>query len=73
MSVTRSGVRLHDDALSAAEGARQVAVAAASTQAAVRSAEITFFRAYLLSCRTNNGGSGIEPPLTALRELGVGQ
>jgi hypothetical protein len=73
MSVIKSGNVAHDNAIALAEGARQVAVASASSQAVVRSAEITFYRAVLSSCRTNNNGSGIEQPLQALRELGPGQ
>jgi hypothetical protein len=69
----RSGVPAHDAACNLAEGARQVAVAAAATQAAVRAAEITYYRAVVASCRTNNSSSGIEQPLQALRELGPGQ
>jgi hypothetical protein len=73
MSVIKSGVSAHDAAVNLAEGQRQIAVAAAATQAAVRAAEITFYRAVVSSCRTNNGGSGIEQPLNALRELGPAQ
>jgi hypothetical protein len=63
----------HEQAVNLAEGQRQIAVAAAATQAAVRSAEITFYRAVVSSCRTNNGGNAIEPALNALHEIGVWQ
>jgi hypothetical protein len=70
MSITKSGNRSHDDAVNAAEGTRQVAVAAAATQAAVNSAEITFYRTALASAKAN--GVGIEPLAAALRTLGTG-
>lgn len=70
MGVTTSGVRAHDVTVASAEATRQTAVAAAgSSQAAVRNAEITFYRAALASAKTN----GISPAvfIDALRELGV--
>jgi hypothetical protein len=70
MSVSKSGNKNHDDAVNAAEGARQVAVAAAATQAAVASAEVAFYRAALASAKAN--GVGIEPFVAALRSLGTG-
>jgi hypothetical protein len=73
MSVVKSGNAAHDNACALAEGQRQVAVRAASTPAAVRSAEVTFYQAIVASCRSNNNSSGIVPPLTALRELGPAQ
>jgi hypothetical protein len=73
MSTLKTGNSAHDAAVNLAEGARQVAVASAASQAAVRAAEITFYRAVVASCRANNNGSGIEQPLNALRELGPAQ
>ena len=70
MSISKSGNKSHDDAVNAAEGTRQVAVAAASTQAAVNTAEITFYRTALASAKAN--GCGIEPFVAALRSLGTG-
>jgi hypothetical protein len=70
MSISKSGNKSHDDAVNLAEGARQVAVAAASTQAAVNTAEITFYRTAKTSALAN--GVGIEPFVTALRALGTG-
>jgi hypothetical protein len=73
MSVIKSGVKAHDDAIAAAEGVRQVACAPGASAATIKSAEITFYRAVVSSCRANNSGSGIEQALNALRELGVAQ
>jgi len=70
MSISKSGNKSHDDTVNAAEGTRQVAVAAAATQAAVNAAEITFHRAALASAKAN--GIGIEPIIAALRQLGTG-
>jgi hypothetical protein len=70
MSVSKSGHQIHDAIVTAAEGVRQVAVAAAATQAAVNAAEITFHRAALASAKAN--GIGIEPIVAALRQLGTG-
>jgi hypothetical protein len=73
MSMTKTGNAAHDSACNLAEGARQVAVRAASTPAAVKAAEIQFYQTVLASCRSNNSSSGIGPCLAALRELGPGQ
>jgi hypothetical protein len=70
MSISKFGNKSHDDAVNAAEGVRQVAVAAASSQAPVNSAEITFHRAALASAKAN--GIGIEPIVAALKQLGTG-
>ena len=64
-----TGVKLHDDVADSAEGVRQIAVAAASNQAGVRSAEINFFRAVVTSGLKN--GCGVEAAMSALRSLGV--
>jgi hypothetical protein len=65
----RSGVKAHDDTVLAAEGVRQVAVAAASNQAAAISAEITFYRACYKSALTNNVSPSVFTQ--ALFSLGV--
>jgi hypothetical protein len=70
LSISKSGHFVHDQTVNLAEGARQVAVAAASTQAAVNAAEITFHRAALASAKAN--GIGIEPIVSALKSLGTG-
>jgi hypothetical protein len=70
MSISKSGNKSHDDTVNTAEGVRQIAVAAAATQAAVNSAEVTFYRAALASAKAN--GIGIEPFVSALRSLGTG-
>jgi len=70
MSSCQSGIKAHDDAVAKAEGARQTAVAGA-TQAQVTTAEITFYRAVLASCKTNLGGSGQEAAISALKALGT--
>jgi hypothetical protein len=69
MSVGNSGVRAHDQAQNATEGVRQTAVAAASSQSAVKTAEITFHRAVVKSALAN----GVSPSasMQALHELGV--
>jgi hypothetical protein len=69
MSISKSGNRSHDDLVNSLEGTRQIAVAAATTQAAVNSAEITFYRAALASAMAN--GIGIEPIVAALKQLGT--
>jgi hypothetical protein len=69
MSVIQSGNVAHDNAVRAAEGVRQASVAAASTQAAVKAAEITFYRAVQASCRANNNSAGLEAADVALQAL----
>jgi hypothetical protein len=53
MSAIYNENKTHRDAIAAAEGVRQVAVAAATTQSAVRAAEITYARACLKSALAN--------------------
>jgi hypothetical protein len=67
---SKTGVKAHDDAVLAAEGVRQTALAIATTQAAATSAAITFFRACVTSAVAN--GVGTEQFRAALRELGTG-
>ncbi|MFO1099747.1 MAG: hypothetical protein U1E81_16140 [Xanthobacteraceae bacterium] len=70
MSISQTGNRLHDAAVTAAEAARQVAVSAAgNSQSSVQSAEIAFYRAALASAKANGLSTAIYA--TALRELGV--
>jgi hypothetical protein len=71
MSVIQSDKFVHFQNCALSEMQRQVAVSAASTQSAVRSAEILHNRTCLASAKAN--GCGLDPFLTALRELGVGQ
>jgi hypothetical protein len=69
MSIVRSGNGTHDTTVAVAEAARQGAVAGAS-QSAVRAAEITFYRAAIVSAQAN--GVNDAQFRTALRELGTG-
>jgi hypothetical protein len=66
---TTSGKQSHDAAVIAAEGQRQTAVASAGSQAAVRSAEIAYYRTFVTSALQN----GISPSsaIRALQNLGV--
>jgi hypothetical protein len=70
MSATKTGNLAHDSAMAAADGTRQVSLAAATTQSAARTADITFARAGVTSCKAN----GINPAqfITQLFELGTG-
>jgi hypothetical protein len=54
MSSIYSESSAHRAAIAAAEGARQTAVAAASTQSAIRTAELTYARAGLKSAIANS-------------------
>jgi hypothetical protein len=40
-------------------------------QIVMDNAEVTYHRAILASCRTNNSNAGMEASLSALRDLGV--
>ena len=64
----KTGVKAHDDVVLAAESTLQSAIAAASTQAAMRTFTITYYRAVLASCTTNSLDQG--PPIFA-RTLGA--
>ncbi len=70
MSFTKTENAVHNTALTVAEGVRQAALAAATTMAAARTADIVFHRAGLTSALAN----GIQPHpwMNALRELGTG-
>jgi hypothetical protein len=55
MSVIRSDNKAHEIVCSTAESNRQAAVAAAgSSAAAVRAADVAFYRAVIASCKTNS-------------------
>jgi hypothetical protein len=70
MSNAITGVKVHDDLVLRAENTRQSSTAAATTQAAVISADVIFHRAVVKSALAN----GISPAasMLALRHLGVG-
>jgi hypothetical protein len=68
MSVTKTGIRAHDDTCAKAEAARQVSVAGASSQAAVRSAEISFYQTVKASALSNSVSPSVFTD--ALRSLG---
>jgi hypothetical protein len=74
--IVKSGNYLHDLACNAAETVRQATVAAATQNAAgqvtINNAEIAWARAVILSCRSNNGGIGMEPFQSLLKALGTG-
>jgi hypothetical protein len=69
MSNAATGIKSHDDAVLRAENTRQAVTAAASTQAAVISADVTFHRAVVKSALAN----GVSPAasMSALKHLGV--
>jgi hypothetical protein len=69
MSTVYSEVKAHRDAITAAEGVRQTAVAAAATQKAVIVAELAFARACYASAIAN--GCSPYQWTTMLKELGV--
>jgi hypothetical protein len=71
MSTSQCDNTAHRNAVNAAETTRQVAVAASATQAAINTAEITFFRACLASAKTN--GVPASHYIEALRALGTWQ
>jgi hypothetical protein len=54
MSVIYNENKTHRDAIAAAEGVRQVALAAATTQSAVRTADLAYARSCLKSAIQNN-------------------
>ncbi len=62
-----TGIKVHDDAVARAENTRQVAIAAASTRAAVVSADTAFHRAVVQSAIKN----GVSPSasMAALHDL----
>jgi hypothetical protein len=69
MSNATTGVKVHDDLVLRAENTRQISTAAASTQAAVISADVIFHRAVVQSALKN----GVSPSaaMMALKHLGV--
>jgi hypothetical protein len=69
MSNAATGIKVHDDGVLRAENTRQVSTAAATTQAAVISADVVFHRAVVKSALAN----GVSPAasMQALKHLGV--
>lgn len=70
MSKVSSGNKTNDDAITNSEATRQIAVAAATTQSAARTADIAHYRACVASALANNCGA--TQFINALRELGTG-
>jgi hypothetical protein len=68
MSNANTGIKSHDDAVVAAEGARQLAIVGASQSAAV-AADVLFHRAVVKSALKNNVSTSAS--MAALKELGV--
>jgi hypothetical protein len=68
MSNANTGIKAHDDAVVAAEGVRQTAIAGAS-QSAIVTAEIAYHRSIVRSAIKNNISTSAS--MSALRELGV--
>jgi hypothetical protein len=72
MARIRTGNATHDATLMAAEKTLQQSIAAAAGDAAaIKTAEIVFYRAGLASALADNNGSNAAHFLTALRQLGV--
>ena len=71
----KSNNLVHDAACNLAESVRQVTAAAVAQspagQAALNTAEITWARACIASCKANNNSQGVEAYLSLLRSLGV--
>ena len=71
-SAPSGGSNAHKQTVTSLEGVRQSTVqAAGSNVAAIKTAEINFYRGVANSAIASNNGQGIEPALTALRGLGV--
>jgi hypothetical protein len=68
MSAPYSENKTHRDTVNAAEGVRQVAVAAATTQSAIRTAELAFARTGLKSAIAN----GVETASWTMLLLSLG-
>jgi hypothetical protein len=72
MAIIRTGNATHDAALLAAEKTMQASIAAAAGDAAaIKTAEIQFYRTGLASATSDNNGANASHFLTALRQLGV--
>ena len=67
----RTGVKLHDDAILAAENVRQAAIVPGASMATVRAADLAFARSAFASCRQNNNYSSSEQFSVMLKELGT--
>jgi hypothetical protein len=65
----KTGNQNHDAACVAAEGTRQAATAAASSQASANAADVAFHRSIIASARLN-GLPIPEPSINAPRSLG---
>lgn len=65
------GTPAHIAACLAALTTLQGGLVTASTQAAVNALYITYHKAIVASCKTNNNGAGLGPSNDALRSLGV--
>jgi hypothetical protein len=72
MTDNTAPARAHAAACNASEATRQVAISAASTQAAAKAADIAHYRNCRASAIANNNGAGVEQFAVALRELGTG-
>jgi hypothetical protein len=74
--IVKSGVLAHDQACALAESVRQSTVFGAAMspagQVVMNNAEITWARAVISSCKTNNNGIGTEPFMNLLKALGTG-
>jgi hypothetical protein len=71
MSVIITGNKVHDDALRAAEHARQTTLIGAFTQAQAKAADVQYARSAIASCKQNNSSAGVEQFVDMLRELGL--
>jgi hypothetical protein len=69
MSISMSPNLTHNATVAVAEGVRQTAVAAASTQAAVRTAEVTFHS----TCRSSAISNGVSPSVHIWALVSLGQ
>jgi hypothetical protein len=70
--IDRTGNKAHDDALFAAEQARQAVNVAGATAAQLKAGDVAFARAAKASCIANNGSAGVEQFVSMLKELGTG-
>jgi hypothetical protein len=70
-AVIKTGNKVHDAVLLAAEATRQSTIVPGISMATARAADLAFARAALASCIANNGGSGAAQFTQMLRENGV--
>jgi hypothetical protein len=71
MAVKTSANLVHNAVCNQAELTRQTSVAAATSQSAVRAADLVYYRALFASSRTNNNSADISMIVMALKSLGV--